>query len=153
MSPEQGQDVALLRAGENRGTPWSPGNGLWRHGAKFASFSVIGGGVFVAGFLFQAGLTIGLQVPSLASYIVQTIISVQASYFLNRWFTWKTAQASLWPSFFAFTFVNYMGADKLVFMRRTEQKVTMVTSPPSVITGPVPVHSYSASVSGSRWPG
>jgi hypothetical protein len=44
---------------------------LRQHGDKFASFSTIGGGIFVAGLLIQAVLTTGLHVNSLISYIVQ----------------------------------------------------------------------------------
>jgi dolichol-phosphate mannosyltransferase len=176
MSPEQDKDGGRHQAGQRSRIPGSPGDGLLRrHGARFASFSVIGGGLFVAGLLFQAGLTSGLHVPSLASYIIQTVLSVQASYFLNRWFTWKTAQVPLWSSFFrynlqkvvtvlanlalydlllrlgvqylldnvlltiAFTFVNYVGADKLVFLHRGKQEVTVATSPLPVITGPASV--------------
>ena len=51
---------------------------LRRHGARFASFSVIGGGIFIAGLLIQAVLTSGLHVPSFISYIFQAVVSVEA---------------------------------------------------------------------------
>lgn len=143
---------------------------LRRHAARFASFGLIGGGIFVAGLLLQAGLTSGLHVPSLVSYLVQAVVSVETSYFLNRWFTWKAARTPLWPSFLrfnlqkvvtitanlllygfllklgveylldnilltiVFTLVNYIGADKLVFLRGSSQTIP-------VVTGPLPVFS------------
>ena len=138
-----------------------------RHWARFASFSVIGGGIFVAGLLLQAGLTSGLHVSSLVSYIVQAVVSVEASYFLNRWFTWKEARTPFGSSFLrfnlqkvvtitanlilyafllklgveylldnvlltiVFTFVNYISADKLVFLRGSRPVV------PAAISGPM----------------
>lgn len=144
-----------------------------RHGARFASFSVIGGGIFVAGLLLQAGLTSGLHVPSLASYITQAVLSVEASYFLNRWFTWKEARTPFRSSFFRFnlqkvvtitanlilyafllklgveylldnvlltilfTFVNYIGADKLVFLRGSGQVIHTATGPLPAVSGPM----------------
>jgi putative flippase GtrA len=138
---------------------------LNRHATRFASFSLIGGGLFAAGLLFQAELTTRLHVPALVSYIVQTVLSVEVSYFLNRWLTWRTAQAPLWSSLarynlqkavtvsvnlvlygvllrlgvqylldnvlltIVFTFVNYAGADKLVFLRGSEQAVDAVPVP------------------------
>ena len=148
---------------------------LRQHGNRFASFSVIGGGIFVAGLLIQAVLTSGFHVPSLASYLVQAIVSVESSYFLNRWVTWKEAKTPFWGSFLRFnlqklvtvaanliaywillklgveylldnilltvifTFINYIGADRLVFLRGGRQMVAAVTGPLPIITGPMPV--------------
>src|SRR3984957_20951405 len=75
---------------------------LRQHGNRFASFSAIGGGIFVGGLLIQAVLTTGLHVPSLASYLVQAVVSVEASYFLNRWLTWKGIRTPFWSSFLRF---------------------------------------------------
>ena len=147
---------------------------LRQHRARFTSFSLIGGGIFIAGLLLQAVLTSGLHVPSLASYVAQAIVSVEASYFLNLWFTWREAGAPFWPSFLkfnlqktvtvtanlilyglllklgvqylvanvlltiVFTFVNYIGADKLVFLRGSKQMLAAVTGPLPVLTGPLP---------------
>jgi glycosyltransferase involved in cell wall biosynthesis/putative flippase GtrA len=148
---------------------------LRQHGSRFASFSAIGGGIFVAGLLIQAVLTSGFHVPSLASYLVQAIVSVEASYFLNRLVTWKAAMTPFWGSFLRFnlqkvvtvsanliayglllqlgveylldnilltvifTFVNYIGADRLVFLRGSRQLVASVTGPLPILTGPMPV--------------
>ena len=147
---------------------------LRQHGSRFASFSVIGGGIFVAGLLIQAVLTSGFHVPSLTSYLVQAIVSVEASYFLNRWVTWKGTRTPFWGSFLRFnlqkvvtitanliaywillklgveyllanilltvifTFVNYIGADRLVFLRGSRQMVAAITGPLPIITGPMP---------------
>ena len=138
---------------------------LRRHGSKFTSFALIGGGIFVAGLLIQAVLTSGLHVSSVVSYLVQAVVSVESSYFLNRWVTWRRVHAPFWSSFLRFnlqkvvtvtlnlvlygillrlgveyllanilltvlfTFVNYIGADRLVFLRGAKQMVAAVTGP------------------------
>jgi putative flippase GtrA/GT2 family glycosyltransferase len=148
---------------------------LRRHGNRFASFSAIGGGIFVGGLLIQLVLTSGFHVPSLASYLAQAVVSVEASYFLNRWVTWKGTPAPFLGSFLrfnlqkvvtvsanlvaygillrlgveylldnilltvVFTFVNYIGADRLVFLRGGRQMVAAMTGPLPMITGPMPV--------------
>jgi len=60
-----------------------------RHGARFTSFSVIGGVLFLAGLTFQAALTSGLHVPSFLSYVAQSVVSIEASFLLNRRLTWR----------------------------------------------------------------
>jgi putative flippase GtrA len=148
---------------------------LRQHGARFASFSAIGGGIFVAGLALQAALTSGLHVPSFISYLIQSLVSVEASYLLNRWVTWRGARTPFWGSFFrynlqkavtvaanlilyagllklgtnyllanvlltiVFTFVNYIGADRFVFLRGSKQLVAAVTGPIPILTGPMPV--------------
>ena len=146
---------------------------------------MIGGGIFVAGLLIQAVLTSGLHVSSLASYLVQAVVSVESSYFLNRWVTWKSVQAPFWSSFarfnlqkvvtvtlnlvlygvllrlgvdyllanilltVLFTFVNYIGADRLVFLRGAKQMVAAVTAPLPMlrVTGEL---SYGPSLPGAN---
>jgi 4-amino-4-deoxy-L-arabinose transferase-like glycosyltransferase/glycosyltransferase involved in cell wall biosynthesis/putative flippase GtrA len=162
-------------AGPGHGSP-SPGGGvLRRHGARFTSFSLIGGGIFVLGLLIQAVLTGGLHIPSFESYLVQAVVSVESSFLLNRWFTWRDARTPFWPAFWrfnaqkvitvtanlilyagllklgmnyllanilltvVFTFVNYIGADRFVFLRGSKQLVAAMTGPLPVITGPMPV--------------
>jgi putative flippase GtrA/GT2 family glycosyltransferase len=167
-------DRALDPAGGRPASRSRGGSLLRRHGARFASFSVIGGGIFVAGLLLQAVLTSGLHVSSLVSYLVQAVASVEASYFLNRWFTWRNARAAFWSSFLrfnlqkvvtisanlilyglllklgveylldnvlltvAFTFVNYISADRLVFLRGGPRMTPSVPGPFPVIAQPSP---------------
>src|SRR5262249_36815406 len=84
-------------------SPRSQGDGtLKRHGAKFASFSLIGGGIFVLGLALQAVLTRGLHVASLVSYLVQAVVSVECSFLLNRWITWRNAGTPFWSAFWRF---------------------------------------------------
>ena len=162
-------------AGRHHASPAKGDDILRQHGGKFASFSAIGGGIFVAGLLIQAALTTGLHVNSLLSYVAQAVISVEASYFLNRWLTWKGVRTPFWGSFLrynlqkvvtvtanlilygillklgieylldnilltiVFTFVNYIGADRLVFLRGSKQMVAAVTGPLPILTGPMPM--------------
>jgi glycosyltransferase involved in cell wall biosynthesis/putative flippase GtrA len=63
---------------------------------------VIGGVVFAAGLALQAAMTNGLHVPSLASYGTQAVVSVEASFLLNRRYTWYRRCTKFWPSLLRF---------------------------------------------------
>ncbi len=67
-----------------------------RPGIRFAWFSLIGGAVFLAGLALQAALTGYLRVPPVASYIVQAVASVEASFLLNRSLTWRDRGGRFW---------------------------------------------------------
>lgn len=75
---------------------------LSRHWARFTSFSVIGGVIFVAGIMLQAALTSGLHVPSFLSYVTQSVVSVEASFLLNRQLTWRQRSTPFWTSLWRF---------------------------------------------------
>jgi putative flippase GtrA/glycosyltransferase involved in cell wall biosynthesis len=173
--PRKPSGIGDRVAGRHHASPAKGDDILRQHGGKFASFSAIGGGIFVAGLLIQAALTTGLHVNSLLSYVAQAVISVEASYFLNRWLTWKGVRTPFWGSFLrynlqkvvtvtanlilygillklgieylldnilltiVFTFVNYIGADRLVFLRGSKQMVAAVTGPLPILTGPMPM--------------
>lgn len=72
------------------------------HGVRFARFGLIGGGVFIAGLALQTGLTSGLHIPAFLSYLIQTVLSLEVSFLLNRLFTWNERGASFWPSFWRY---------------------------------------------------
>jgi putative flippase GtrA len=75
---------------------------LGRHWARFTSFSVIGGVIFVAGLLLQAALTSGLHVPPFLSYVTQAVVSVEVSFLLNRRLTWRKRGTPFWSSLLRF---------------------------------------------------
>ncbi len=85
----------LSRGGRHRGL-------LAAHGGPFGRFGVIGGVVFAAGLALQAAMTNGLHVPSLASYGTQAVVSVEASFLLNRRYTWYRRCTKFWPSLLRF---------------------------------------------------
>jgi putative flippase GtrA/GT2 family glycosyltransferase len=62
---------------------------LKRRAARFVLFSAIGGFVFLLGFGLQAALTGDGHVLPLVSYAVQAVVSVETSFLLNRWLTWR----------------------------------------------------------------
>ncbi len=72
------------------------------HRTRFTRFTGIGIGIFLAGLALQAMLTGGLRMPSFLSYVVQSLVSTQASFLLNRWFTWRHRGTAFWPSFLRF---------------------------------------------------
>jgi putative flippase GtrA/glycosyltransferase involved in cell wall biosynthesis len=96
--------VAIPTAGSASGrgrhaAPPTPSEG---HAKRFSIFSVIGGFVFVVGLALQAFLTERLKVPPLGSYLAQAVVSVEASFLLNRWLTWRDRDTPFWHAFFRF---------------------------------------------------
>lgn len=157
-SPAEFVPGAPARRGWNEG--WSAASGRhaaassprWRRGSRFIIFSAIGGFVFLMGFGLQVVLTGGLHVLPVVSYLVQAVASVEASFLLNRWLTWRDRSTPFWSAFIrfnaqktvtialnlalyagllrlgmnylvanvvltiAFTIVNYVAGDRLVFI-------------------------------------
>jgi putative flippase GtrA/GT2 family glycosyltransferase len=73
-----------------------------KHWARFTSFSLIGGLIFVAGLALQAALTGGMHMHAFLSYLIQAIVSIEASFLLNRWLTWRRRGTAFWPAFLRF---------------------------------------------------
>ena len=57
--------------------------------ARFVSFGIIGGFVFLLGLAVQIVLVRRWHFDAISSYIIQGFISVQASFLLNRFWTWR----------------------------------------------------------------
>jgi hyaluronan synthase len=72
---------------------------VYHHGARFVSFGVIGGDLFLAGLAFRTLLTSGFHLTPLFSNVVGAVVSVEVSFLLNRWFTWPERDTALWSSF------------------------------------------------------
>jgi glycosyltransferase involved in cell wall biosynthesis/putative flippase GtrA len=72
------------------------------HGARLTRFSAIGGAIFIAGLALQAALTSGLHVPSFLSFLSQSVLSIEASFLLNRWLTWRSRGTAVWFSFWRY---------------------------------------------------
>ncbi len=102
--------AGVRRAGERVAVTVSGGRG--RHaaprqsvlpkvfdGSRFLLFSAIGGFVFLLGFGLQAWLTSGLRVPADASYLAQAVLSIETSFALNRWLTWRDRDTPLLRAF------------------------------------------------------
>jgi 4-amino-4-deoxy-L-arabinose transferase-like glycosyltransferase/putative flippase GtrA/GT2 family glycosyltransferase len=75
---------------------------LDRRGARFVLFSAIGGFVFLMGLGLQAVLTGSWHVPPVVSYAIQAVVSVEASFLLNRWLTWRDRGTPFWLAFARF---------------------------------------------------
>ena len=75
---------------------------LDRRGARFVVFSAIGGSVFLMGLGLQAVLTGWWHVAPVVSYLVQAVASVEASFLLNRWLTWRDRGTPFWTAFARF---------------------------------------------------
>jgi GT2 family glycosyltransferase/putative flippase GtrA len=55
--------------------------------------------IFLLGLGMQAALTGHWHVPAFASYMVQAVVSVELSFVLNRWLTWRDRDTALWTAF------------------------------------------------------
>lgn len=75
---------------------------LERRGARFVVFSGIGGAVFFIGLGLQAVLTGRWHVLPIVSYLIQAVVSVEMSFLLNRWLTWRDRGIPFWLSFARF---------------------------------------------------
>jgi 4-amino-4-deoxy-L-arabinose transferase-like glycosyltransferase/putative flippase GtrA/GT2 family glycosyltransferase len=71
-------------------------------GSRFLVFSAIGGFVFLVGLGLQAVLTGSWHVLPVVSYLVQAVVSVEASFLLNRWLTWRDRSTPFWRAFARF---------------------------------------------------
>jgi putative flippase GtrA/GT2 family glycosyltransferase len=75
---------------------------LDRRGARFVVFSAIGGSVFLMGLGIQAVLTGMWHLSPVASYLIQAVVSVETSFLLNRWITWRDRGTPFWTAFARF---------------------------------------------------
>jgi putative flippase GtrA len=66
------------------------------HGTRFASFSAIGGFVFLLGLGFQALLVQMCHVGSLPSYLAQGFLSIEVSFLLSYYWTWRDIKSPFW---------------------------------------------------------
>jgi glycosyltransferase involved in cell wall biosynthesis/putative flippase GtrA len=79
--------------------PW------WRrqlavHGLRFTSFSLIGVLVLLSGIAVQA-LLVRARTGPYGSYAGQAVFSIELSFLLNRWLTWRDRQAG-WAAWWKF---------------------------------------------------
>ena len=75
---------------------------LERRGARFVVFSAIGGAVFLMGLGLQAVLTGAWHMQPIVSYAIQAVVSVESSFLLNRWLTWRDRATPFWIAFARF---------------------------------------------------
>jgi putative flippase GtrA len=85
-----------------RAPPGSPRALVAEHGSRFLSFSIIGAFVFVLGLGFQAFLFQVLHVSSDLSYLAQGFVSVQVSFLLNYYWTWRDVSSPFWRTCYKF---------------------------------------------------
>ena len=93
------QERRQARRGRHAATPPPY---LERRGARFVVFSAIGGFVFLMGLGLQAVLTGRWHVLPVVSYLIQAVVSVETSFLLNRWLTWRDRGTRFWLAFARF---------------------------------------------------
>ena len=96
----RGREAGRARAGGRHAAARPPY--LDRRGVRFVVFSAIGGFVFLLGLGLQAVLTGRWQMAPLASYLIQAVVSVETSFLLNRWLTWRDRDTPFWLAFTRF---------------------------------------------------
>ena len=96
----RGREAGRVRAGGRHAAARPPY--LDRRGVRFVIFSAIGGFVFLLGLGLQAVLTGRWQMAPLASYLIQAVVSVETSFLLNRWLTWRDRDSPFWLAFTRF---------------------------------------------------
>jgi GT2 family glycosyltransferase/putative flippase GtrA len=77
-------------------------NRLAPHASRFAIFSAIGAAVFLVGLGMQVELTGRWHVSPVISYMIQAVTSVEASFQLNRWLTWRGRKTPFWRALWRF---------------------------------------------------
>jgi putative flippase GtrA len=71
-------------------------------GFRFSLFSMIGGGVFVAGLALQILLVRYAHIGADPSYAAQAVFSIELSYLLNRYLTWRDRSVGWWAAAWKF---------------------------------------------------
>src|ERR1700761_4903639 len=86
-----------------RSRPGRIGRQLSAHWRRFALFGSIGGFVFVAGLALQIALVRYVHMGADSSYAGQTLFSIELSYVLNRYLTWRDRDVGFWLACWKFT--------------------------------------------------
>lgn len=73
-----------------------------RHLLRLVIFGVIGGGVFLVGLAMQIALVRQLHMDAVVAYIAQGAASIQLSFLLNRYVTWRDRGVSFWRALWRF---------------------------------------------------
>ena len=66
------------------------------HRARFAAFCAIGAFLFWFGIGLQMLLTGGWHLSAVVSFAIQGVLSVELSFLLNRYWTWRSEPVSFW---------------------------------------------------------
>jgi putative flippase GtrA len=79
-----------------------------QHWVRFAVFGVIGGTVFVVSLAAQVALVRWLRVNPVLAYIIQGVFSIQLSFMLNRYITWRDREVPFWRACMRFNAQNFV---------------------------------------------
>lgn len=131
---------------------------IWEHRLRLMMFSVNGMNVFAIGLLIQVILIRCAGMGHVSSYISQTIVSVQVSFLLSRFITWRDRDIAILPSLVRFNLqqlavtglgmAGYAGLEQLgVNYITANVAVTAVLTPASFLSS----HKWSL-IAGRRQP-
>jgi 4-amino-4-deoxy-L-arabinose transferase-like glycosyltransferase/putative flippase GtrA len=68
------------------------------HGKRLTSFSVIGLFIFALGLALQAFLVEAWHIAAFLAYVIQGVASIQMSFLLNYYWTWRDKEVALWSA-------------------------------------------------------
>jgi putative flippase GtrA len=85
-APKRSKLPAPAATAQSNGRHRAPGE---RHGIRFLAFGAIGAAVFAAGLGIQIALVHYLHVDPVAAYVIQGVFSIELSFVLNRYLTWR----------------------------------------------------------------
>lgn len=83
-------------AGSHRRAAWR--HRARRHGIRLSIFSVIGIPVFLVCLGLQAVLVELAHLAEMSAYAIQAVVSIELSFVLNRYLTWRDRMVKIWSS-------------------------------------------------------
>jgi putative flippase GtrA len=92
----------LQKSNPPESTPRGPASRIWEQRSRLALFAINGMNVFFIGLLIQVVLVRYAGMSHTASYIAQTVVSVQVSFILSRYLTWRDRDMAILPALVRF---------------------------------------------------
>lgn len=102
VPPLSGSDAPHYPARWEHDQQWGAGQSADNHWVRLTIFGLIGGGVFIFGLIMQVALVQRLHMAVIPAYIIQGFISIQLSFFLNRYLTWRDRSVPFWQALWRF---------------------------------------------------
>jgi putative flippase GtrA len=145
LAVETVADTALPREGAEADSPQGLVASIRQHRLRLAVFALNGTAVFAAGLILQVVLVRYTHMADVLSYVIQTVTSVQMSFVLSRYLTWRDRDVAVLPALVRFNvqqfavtgfgMVGYASLDRLgMNYIAANVAVTAVLTPVSFVT-------------------
>jgi 4-amino-4-deoxy-L-arabinose transferase-like glycosyltransferase/putative flippase GtrA len=101
--PRSGSDAPPLPPDRRQSEPgWEGQQSTDRHWLRLPIFGLIGGGVFSFGLVLQVVLVQRLHMAAVPAYFAQGFTSIQLSFLLNHYLTWRDRSVPFWRALWRF---------------------------------------------------